>query len=64
LDAEEHAYQDPALTEIHAAREKSVRDDVARRLRRVCSHCDEEDFRNLVRKIADQKVRDERKPVW
>jgi hypothetical protein len=64
LDSEQRAFADSAVREVHAVREKAVRDDIARRVRPMCSHCSEEEFKELVRKMADRQVRSERKQSW
>jgi hypothetical protein len=45
-------------------REQAVRDEIARRVKRVCSHCSDEEFKELVGKMAEQQVRSERKLSW
>jgi hypothetical protein len=64
LESQEKAYTNPALSELHALREKQVREEIAKRLRRVCGNFPEEDFDRLVKKIAERQVRDERRLVW
>jgi hypothetical protein len=64
VDSEQGFFADSAVREVHAVREKAVRDDIARRVRPACSHCSEEEFNELVRKMADQQVRSERKLSW
>ncbi|HEV2017383.1 MAG TPA: hypothetical protein VGQ98_03645 [Gemmatimonadaceae bacterium] len=53
-----------ALSELHALREKQVREEIATRLRRVCGNFSQEDFDRLVKKMAERQVRDERRLVW
>jgi len=53
-----------ALKELHALREKEVREEIARRLRRVCGNFSEEDFDRLVQKMTERQLRDERRVVW
>jgi hypothetical protein len=60
----EKIYTDSALLELHALREKQVREEIAARLRCVCENFSDEDFERLVHKIAARQVRDERQPVW
>jgi hypothetical protein len=64
LEAKEKVYIDSALTELHALREKEVREEIAGRLRRVCTDFSDADFDQLVKKIAERQVRDERRLVW
>jgi hypothetical protein len=60
----EKVYTDSALLEMHALREKEVREEIAMRLRCVCSDFSHEDFDRLVRKMAERQLRDERRLVW
>jgi hypothetical protein len=64
LDSEERVLSDSAVNDVHAVREQAVREEIARRVRRVCSHCSDDEFKELVRKMADQQVRYERKLSW
>jgi hypothetical protein len=64
LESSEKVYTDSALTELHALREKEVREEIARRLRRVCVDFSEADFEQLVKKMAERQLRDERRLVW
>lgn len=38
-----------------------IREDIAKRLRNICSHLSEKEFTKLVNSMADQKLRGERK---
>ena len=64
LNSEKSTSADSALTALHTVREKAVREDIARRVRPVCSHCTDAEFTELVRKMAEQQVRYERKLAW
>lgn len=64
LESREKVYTDPTTSELHALREKEVREEIARRLRRVCECFSEEDFEKLVRKMAERQLRDERRLIW
>lgn len=64
LGSEEHAFSDSTLEEIHSLREKAVREDIARRLRGVCSNFSDEEFQKLVTEMADRQVKRERRLVW
>ncbi len=44
---------------LHTRRE-IIRDDIAKRLRNVCSHLSEADFKKLVDVMAEQKLKGER----
>ncbi|MDQ6689603.1 MAG: hypothetical protein M3Z18_03760 [Gemmatimonadota bacterium] len=64
MEKKEKIYTDSALTELHVLREKEVREEIARRLRRVCTEFSDADFDQLVKKIAERQLRDERRLVW
>jgi hypothetical protein len=53
-----------SLSELHALREKQVREEITKRLRSVCVNFPQEDFDRLVKKMAERQVRDERRLVW
>ena len=64
MGSNKHAYSEPTLDETHHLREKTVREDIARRLRPVCSNFSEEEFDALVALMADRQVKRERRSVW
>ena len=64
LGSNKQALSEPTLNEAHHLREKAVREDIARRLRRVCSNLSEEEFDSLVAQMADRQVKRERRLVW
>jgi hypothetical protein len=64
LESEDQNYADPATVELHSIRERTVREELAGRLREVCAHFTEEEFTRLVDQMAERKVREERRPVW
>ena len=64
MESEEQVYVDSALTELHTLRERAVREEIARRLGRVCSNFSDDDFDQLVQKMAERQVRGERRLVW
>ena len=51
--AEEDAYQ--------SSRKETIRADIARRLKRICSNLSDEDFDDLVDVIADNKIKGDRR---
>jgi hypothetical protein len=55
---------DSEPTRPQAHREDKVRDEIARRLSRVCGNFSEKEFRELVTKMAERQVRDERRQRW
>ena len=64
LPAEEHTSGDLTLSEIHSLREKTVREDIARRLAGVCSDFSPRDFEKLVALMAARQVKCERRAIW
>ena len=49
---------DPALD---AVRNAGVRDDIARRIRKTCTHLSDTEFSQLVDEMADRQLRGERR---
>ncbi|HYN82814.1 MAG TPA: hypothetical protein VES88_15100 [Gemmatimonadaceae bacterium] len=41
-------------------RRDTIREDIARRLRHICSHMSDSEFKELVNSMADQKLKGER----
>jgi len=64
LGSEQHVFPESGLTEAHSLREKAVREDIARRLEKVCSHFSEDEFETLVAVMAARQVKCERRPTW
>jgi hypothetical protein len=64
LGSEEQAFSDSTLDEIHSLREKAVREDIAERLRPVCSNFPDDEFQKLVAVMADRQVKRERRLIW
>jgi hypothetical protein len=60
----EKVYTDSSLSELHALREKEVREEIAKRLRCVCGNLSHDDFDRLVQKMAERQLKDERRLVW
>jgi NADH:ubiquinone oxidoreductase subunit C len=63
MTLEEHAFES-SMAEVHSLREKIVREDIARRLRRVCSDLADDEFEQLVRLMAARQVKCERRQSW
>ena len=61
---EQYAANDSGMAEVHSLREKVVREDIARRLRVVCSNFSDDEFAKLVRLMAARQVRCERRQSW
>jgi hypothetical protein len=57
--AERH-HQASLENEVHSARKEVIRNDIARRLRKVCAHLSDEDFKHLIERMTEQKLRGER----
>lgn len=64
LGSEEHEFGDSPVDEVHARREKEVREDIARRLKPVCSNFPDDEFQKLVKTMADKQVKCERRLIW
>ena len=64
LGSEQHVFTESGLTQAHSLREKAVREDIARRLGKVCSHFSEDDFERLIAVMAARQVKCERRPTW
>ncbi len=64
MGLEEYAFSDSSLEEIHTLREKAVREDIARRLKPVCSNFSDDEFQKLVAVMADRQVKRERRLNW
>jgi hypothetical protein len=64
LDSDEYLNSESGMAEIHSLREKTVREDIARRLKGVCSDFAEDEFDRLVRLMAARQVRCERRQSW
>jgi len=45
---------------LHMRRD-AIREDIAKRIRKVCSHLSDADFKQLVNAMADQKLKGERR---
>jgi hypothetical protein len=44
-----------------SARKRTIREDIARRIRRVCGHLTEKDFQLLVDQMTERQMRAERR---
>jgi len=64
LEPEKYADIDTELTEHDALREDKVRDEIARRLRCICGNFSEAEFQELVSKMAERQLLDERRLRW
>ncbi len=63
MGSEQHSFGDSPLDEIHHLREKVVREDISKRLRKVCSNLSDEEFDKLVALMADRQVKRERRLI-
>jgi hypothetical protein len=64
LEPDKYAHTDTELTDHQAPRETKVRHEIARRLSCVCGNFSEREFEELVRKMAERQLRDERRQRW
>ncbi len=53
-------YQYAADEEFQSGRREMLRDDIARRLRRVCAHYSDDDFQELVESMVEKKLKGDR----
>jgi hypothetical protein len=56
------ADSEPTRHQVH--REDIIRDEIARRLGRVCGNFSQDEFQELVSKMAERQLRDERRQRW
>ncbi len=64
MESDEYVYSESGIAEIHSLRENAVREDIARRLKGVCSNFSDDEFDRLVRLMAARQVRCERRQSW
>lgn len=64
LKADKILQPDAELIEHQALREDKVRDEIARRLRCVCGNFSPREFQELVTKMAERQLLDERRLRW
>jgi len=64
LEPQKKLYAYSPLSELHALREKEVREEIATRLRHVCGNFSRDEFDRLVQKMAERQLKDERRLVW
>jgi hypothetical protein len=64
LESEEYVYNESSIAESHFLRESTVREDIARRLKGVCSNFSDDEFDGLVKLMAARQVRCERRQSW
>jgi hypothetical protein len=59
--ADREARADVTIAQLEAARRASVRADIARRVKRACTHLSEEEFSRLVDEMTDRQLKGERR---
>jgi acetylornithine deacetylase/succinyl-diaminopimelate desuccinylase-like protein len=64
LNPQKYVQTDIELIEHQALREDKVREEIARRLSCVCGNFSEHDFQELVSKMAERQLLDERRQRW
>jgi hypothetical protein len=64
MDPTSKVYSESGLAELHALREKQVRDEISGRLREVCARFPDAEFKQLVGEMAERQLRDERRLIW
>lgn len=60
----EYMESNPELGQHQALREEKVRSEIARRLSCVCGNFSEREFQELVSKMAERQLLDERRQRW
>jgi len=63
LDSKQERSREPTSGRDRTRREV-IRDDIARRIRRVCAHFSEEDFSALVDKMTERQIRSEHRSMF
>jgi hypothetical protein len=61
LEAERHPRIDSIEAHIEEIRRSRIRDDIAKRLSRACSHLPEGEFLRLVEEMTDRQIKGERR---
>jgi hypothetical protein len=64
LELEEHVFSEYGLEEPPSLREQAVREDIARRLEKICSNFSHADFEVLVAMMAARQVKWEPCETW
>ena len=59
--AKREARVDITVAELEAARRATVRADIAKRIRRACTHLSDEEFSKLVDEMTDRQLKGERR---
>jgi hypothetical protein len=59
--AKREARAEVTVAELEAARRESVRADIAKRIRRACTHLSDEEFSRLVDEMTDRQLKGERR---
>jgi hypothetical protein len=61
LEAERYPRIDSIEAQLEANRRTRVRDDIAKRLGKACSHLPEDEFLRLVEEMAERQLKGERR---
>jgi len=61
LEAEREQRVSLTVAEMEAVRRASVRADIARRIKRACTHLTDDEFTRLVDEMTDRQLRGERR---
>ena len=59
--ADRESQVDVSVAELEAARRASVRADIAKRVRRACTHLCDEEFSRLVDEMTERQLKGERR---
>jgi len=61
LGAERESRADVTVAQLEAARRASVRADIAKRVKRACTHLSDEEFSRLVDEMTERQLKGERR---
>jgi hypothetical protein len=61
LGAERESRADVTVAQLEAARRASVRADIAKRVKRACTHLSDEEFSRLIDEMTDRQLKGERR---
>ncbi len=61
MDHEGHRESASVDDAYHSSRKETIRADLARRLKKICSHLSERDFEDLVDVMTENKLRGDRR---
>jgi hypothetical protein len=60
MDSDSNSRYESMAGEVPSSRKEAIRADIARRLRKICAHLPDEEFKQLVDKMAERQLKAER----